>query len=648
MISVVDLVVPGSGLIVDVLFKTAQLCSEMKEGQDACKRVHFRLNAIFEELQEMVKKRILPPSDKLNKYADVLLRYLQYLERYRQQNIAKRLIKHRAMMTELAVIHEDIETLFKMLNLAAVASMMDWKQQWEADRKAMNKVLESRTRSSVQVLREVPSVRAQSEAILDLKYELEQRCDRQNKEMIQLMEAMLKTVVQVSKSTVVKVPKWFLPSNEVYTDSEPFAAGSYGSVYRGKWGLGTTIIVKRFNVEDKVVSERAQRKIESEINIWYRLNHPHVIKMYGASHVSSPPFIVCEDATNGDLSDFLARSDDNFCQMWQLLYQAALGLEYIHSMDVVHGDLKLYNIFVASNGQAKLSDFGLSALRTCATLSKTSGESQSGGLRWRAPECLKKRPTFESDVYSFAMCMIEATTGEPPFSFLDDDSVRDNLKNGEIPDQPDEMSDEMWELVVSMTHVDPKKRLSLRDVIPKLKKFASNEEAPKKSVCGDCGCEIVDRAQFCLKCGAPTISTVTLSGVCSTCGCELSDEARFCSTCGTLVPLSPTTSENYPVVDLDRAKTQTVSKESLLPSVQGAPEFFEDHERYQAWRDDPPLDVCDIVDDESTFTKIKRFVGFGTGTWSDKVDVELLQPEPSLLSDSAVIASRVPRHQVKV
>ncbi|KAG1696587.1 hypothetical protein DVH05_018280 [Phytophthora capsici] len=479
----------------------------MKEGQDACKRVHFRLNAIFEELQEMEKKNILPPSDNLDMYAAVVFRYLQYLERYREQNIAKRLIRHRAMMSELTVIHEEIEMLFKILNLAAVASMMDWKQQWEADRKAIAKVLESRTRSSVQVLREVPSVRAQAEAILDLKFELEQHCDRQNKEMIQLMKAMLKTVVQSSKSTVGKVPPWFLPSNEVKTDPGHFANGSYGSLYRGTWGLGTAVVVKRFNVEDKVVSERAQRKIENEINIWYRLNHPHVIKMYGASHVSSPPFIVCEDATNGDLSNFLIHSEENFNQRWRLLYEAALGLEYIHSMDVVHGDLKLNNILVASNGQAKLSDFGLSAMRTCVTLSKTS-ESQSGGLRWRAPECLKKRPTFESDVYSFAMCIIEATTGEPPFSFLDDDSVRDNLKNGVIPEQPDEMVDEMWELVVSMTHVDPKKRLSLRDVILKLKKFASNEQVPKKSVCSECGCNVDDRARFCSECGASTTSVV--------------------------------------------------------------------------------------------------------------------------------------------
>ncbi|RLN94104.1 hypothetical protein BBJ28_00025906, partial [Nothophytophthora sp. Chile5] len=71
--------------------------------------------------------------------------------------------------------------------------------------------------------------------------------------------------------------------------------------------------------------------------------------------------------------------------------------------------------------------------------------------------CLRKRPHFASDVYSFAICMIEAAIGEPPFAFLDDDAARDDLRNGEIPEQPEEMSSEEWELVVLMMNAEPAK-----------------------------------------------------------------------------------------------------------------------------------------------------------------------------------------------
>ncbi|KAG3029292.1 hypothetical protein PC119_g6690 [Phytophthora cactorum] len=144
----------------------------------------------------------------------------------------------------------------------------------------------------------------------------------------------------------------------------------------------------------------------------------------------------------------------------------------MHKKRVVHGDLKLNNILVGADGQAKLSDFGLSSVSGSAAASEAA---IAGGLRWRAPEYLTHAPTFASDVYSFAMCMIEAEIGNPPFAFLDDDGVRENLRDGTIPDKPDTMSSDEWDLVVSMTNVYPAKRISLLSVLEKLKRFAKQE-----------------------------------------------------------------------------------------------------------------------------------------------------------------------------
>lgn len=113
-----------------------------------------------------------------------------------------------------------------------------------------------------------------------------------------------------------------------------------------------------------------------------------------------------------------------------------------------------------------------------ATLnSKTAAGAaiHAGALRWRAPECLKKPPTFASDVHSFAMCMIEAVIGNPPFASLDDDSVRELLKHGKIPERPEDMPDEAWDLIVSMTNTDPTKRVSLAQVLALLKALADDE-----------------------------------------------------------------------------------------------------------------------------------------------------------------------------
>lgn len=102
-----------------------------------------------------------------------------------------------------------------------------------------------------------------------------------------------------------------------------------------------------------------------------------------------------------------------------------------------------------------------------------------GGLRWRAPECLTQAPTFASDVYSFAMCIIEAVSGEPPFGFVDDNSVLEMVKNCVIPAKPDDMLTEGWELVMAMTNMDPSKRATLSYVLEKLNNLAEDEERMK-------------------------------------------------------------------------------------------------------------------------------------------------------------------------
>jgi hypothetical protein len=165
--------------------------------------------------------------------------------------------------------------------------------------------------------------------------------------------------------------------------------------------------------------------------------------------------------------------------MWRLLYESALGLGYIHKQNVVHGDLKLNNILVGADGQAKMSDFGLSTVRSCSTMSKAEAVDANsiGALRWRAPECLTKQPVFASDVYSFAMCIIEAVTNAVPFYGLPDDAVRENLRNGDIPDRPDGIADDVWDLVVGMTNAVPTKRMSLQQVIERLRDLKENDQA---------------------------------------------------------------------------------------------------------------------------------------------------------------------------
>ena len=113
------------------------------------------------------------------------------------------------------------------------------------------------------------------------------------------------------------------------------------------------------------------------------------------------------------------------------------GLHYLHSRDVVHGDLKgvrgrsesrlttsltprQLNILVDAAGRARITDFGLAIVtRDLDSLRSALGD-HGHAVRWTAPEILNEQGTYskEADVFSFAMVMIEVRYRSPPCAEL--------------------------------------------------------------------------------------------------------------------------------------------------------------------------------------------------------------------------------------
>ncbi|GMF46460.1 unnamed protein product [Phytophthora fragariaefolia] len=161
---------------------------------------------------------------------------------------------------------------------------------------------------------------------------------------------------------------------------------------------------------------------------------------------------------------------------------ATHDVQYLHARGVVHGDLKGNNIVVGSDMKAKLTDFGLSSS------SESEGSSPiSGAWHWAAPECLidketeqaRARPTFEFDVYSLGMCVLEAMrvfeaarSGKPsrvclPWGILANPVVKYHASHGKLPRIPECTADQ-WELVRRMCSWNPKERIKISTVVDEL------------------------------------------------------------------------------------------------------------------------------------------------------------------------------------
>jgi serine/threonine protein kinase len=315
---------------------------------------------------------------------------------------------------------------------------------------------------------------AQDEVEALLAFELGHRLDSLGSAPLNLQRALQS-----------KLPRWFLPRSEVMFKFEAgeLGRGSFGAVLFGKW-FDTPVVVKRVFI-DADNRQRVRDQFRREADVWFPLNHINVVKLYGACHVGDP-FFICEYASGGNLDVYLRREGREPYRMWYCLLNAALGLQYLHDSGIVHGDLKANNILVGTDNVVKLADFGLS------TSTRDGQDSGSGGAlgayRWKAPECLVgESATFTSDVFSFAMVMVEIMTGVIPWGGMDDQVVKALVVRGDTLKKPAEIDDPEWQLIQRMCCRDPTKRVTIDAVVVHLSSLIESLAMPQlwPSIHGD-------------------------------------------------------------------------------------------------------------------------------------------------------------------
>merc|ERR1711865_611409 len=168
-------------------------------------------------------------------------------------------------------------------------------------------------------------------------------------------------------------------------------------------------------------------------------------------------YMVLEYCAGGELFFHLSRAgrfSEGRCKFYAS--EILLGLEYLHSLDIIYRDLKPENLLLDSEGHAKITDFGLSKE---GISDNVSARTMCGTPEYLAPEILDKRGHGKAvDWYSLGALIYEMLTGLPPYYTRDREKLFERIRRGDLS-YPSYVTPVAKSLLQSLLYADPNRRL---------------------------------------------------------------------------------------------------------------------------------------------------------------------------------------------
>lgn len=253
--------------------------------------------------------------------------------------------------------------------------------------------------------------------------------------------------------------------------------GGFGVIHVAKhYETGELVIMKIMNKQDLIQSEMYDQ-IQQELKIHHKLRHKNVVEIINHFEDDDLIYIVLKYMIKGDLFDYLYNSCDGVMsenEAKKYIYQIARGLKYLHSVGVIHRDIKLENLLLDEFDCVKIGDFGWSVEKSSYNKNEcreNKGENIKivcGTKEYMSPEILRGDVHDEKvDIWSLGIIMHELLTGSIPFKkkFIENDVLFKKHVLGLKIKYPSKLSKEAVDLMKKMLEKDPNKRITAEQIM---------------------------------------------------------------------------------------------------------------------------------------------------------------------------------------
>eukprot|EP00005_Dracoamoeba_jomungandri_P003839 CAMPEP_0174258496 /NCGR_PEP_ID=MMETSP0439-20130205/7478_1 /TAXON_ID=0 /ORGANISM="Stereomyxa ramosa, Strain Chinc5" /LENGTH=485 /DNA_ID=CAMNT_0015342025 /DNA_START=174 /DNA_END=1631 /DNA_ORIENTATION=+ len=203
----------------------------------------------------------------------------------------------------------------------------------------------------------------------------------------------------------------------IFDPEADYTFGGFAAVCKATY-LGQDVAVKRLYCDTWMEDPEEQKYIMREMSVLESFEHPNILDFIGyCIDEDNTLFIVTEWLACGDLWKKVSNTNEviEYKDIARWATDTASALAYLHSLDVIHRDLKCENLLLTADSHIKICDLGFARSKKTRTNRRNLKMTIVGTEPFMAPEVITGRPYNEKcDVFSFGVVLLEMMARKHP------------------------------------------------------------------------------------------------------------------------------------------------------------------------------------------------------------------------------------------
>jgi MAP/microtubule affinity-regulating kinase len=270
---------------------------------------------------------------------------------------------------------------------------------------------------------------------------------------------------------------------EDYSLGKVLGQGAYAVVRIGTHLVTAERVAVKIYEKYRLTDSAKKRNVKREAIIMMKLSHTHIIKLLNSIESTRQIHFVMEYVGGSSLYSYLKRRSSrrlDEAEAKRLLRQLLEALDYCHSSEITHRDIKLENVLLDEHNNVKLIDFGFSTDMPTGCKSKTF----CGTPSYMAPEIVAHKEYLGPpvDIWAVGVLLFAMTAGTFPFKGISDKDLYRKIIKGSF-EVPDCVPSTAKSLIRLMLQVDPLRRPSCKELLAEAWFSESrSSEAPREEL----------------------------------------------------------------------------------------------------------------------------------------------------------------------